>query len=759
MPHLQPKHKISGARLARRRRLASKYPIVTTLIQKIEKQLDAHKYGDSIEELDIKYQFIDQPAASTFLRLHLDGRGQQEADDEYLLECLNRTLNVRKSSESDTTTTALLHNRVDEIVTSINKQTQNVMPILDVIIGTTGAGKTSYSKALFTAGLSKFHENGIIPSRVEFSKFFEGVESFKEEQVVLAIQQSMLRDYIYYARFYLNNDDFFDKLKKIVIGDNNLLEMINNYLIKTENKVPGKNSYTIADATRDWSSTIGYLEDKLKVSECLDLIRATEISFIVSFDGFDVLKTEDFLIKDHTSVPIDALVSLIRSITAKAAIGELKNLSPIRHISLYIRDTTYTRLKIELNRKAGGSHDFVPYWILPPTYKMMTDKIAQLVGLGMDTDEKIHIGAFVNRLEEKVHSTINPFLDRRNRKAPFETSFSFNARNMKRHIIRCIIWCMEDILLHDDVFVRKLSSGVNLDIFWKHVVENEFFAKLKGYQIIEELFLDETHQLRPQFMMSLHSIERMLTKENVSEAIAQLKDYDEIAGFYDCILNYLTRDILKEDAEECLPALMIGIRILQIISNDDWIDYYSIVSTLSKLGYNLSEVRIKFFLYAMIRSELIRIRDDDSIIISIEDCQFSLSKSGLFAINKLIFSVAYIGEAMMLANLPKNGPARFILGRVSQQDKVGWLNSVIINSCLYLEYIQKIEAFEEANCASTVDYSQYRLFDKSQKALQKEVSAILNDNSNESLLLSLSLPKSENNIKKDWPEFTPLLDF
>lgn len=759
MPHLQPRHKIIGARLARRRRLAQKYPVATTLIKRIEQQLDSHKYGDRVSEIDIKYRFLDVQTAGTFLGLHLDGRGEQEVDVDYLSECLARTLNLKDSSESELSTSQLLQKRAAQIVLQIDESRKSTKPNLDVIIGTTGAGKTSYSKALFTAGLTEFHKSGVIPSRVEYSKFFEEIENFKEDQIVVAIRQCMLRDFIFYARFYSRDLGFFDEIKRKVFKEKKLLEGLDDYLERTEGKEPGSLEYSVYDAMKDWADCIGYLQNADLLSECLDIANQRDVTFAVSFDGFDILKTEDFLIKDHSCVPIDALVSVLRSITARAAIGELKNLSSIKHISLYIRDTTYTRLKIELNRKAGGTHDFVPYWVLPPTYKVVTDKVAQLVGMGMEPDEKIHIGAFVNRLEEKVHKTINPFVDRKNRTAPFETSFSFNARNMKRHVIRCIIWCMEDILLHDDEFARRLSSGVNLDIFWKHVVENDFFAKLKSYQIIEELFLDETHQLRPQFMVSLHSIEQKLLSDDVPGAVGVLRDYDEIAGFYDCVLNYLSRDILHEGQVECLPALLVGVRLLQSVASEDWVDYFWIVKSLRSLGYGMSDTRIKFFLYAMIRAELIRIQDEDTIIESIEDCQFSLSKSGLFALNKLVFSVSYIGEAMMIANLPKNGFARFVEGRKTVGDKAGWLNSVIINSCLYLEYLKKIEEFERSNLGADEDFEAFSLYEKSRAALQKEVSSILNDPSFEANQLFRTLPQSVASIREEEPAFQPLLEF
>lgn len=776
MPNLKQPHPVISGRLSRHAKLSQDFPIASRLIQKIRLQLESHKYGDSFDELDTKYQFIDFMTAKNFLEIHLDGRSSTKIDINYLSACLARTLNIKRKSEIKLSTTEIFQLRAKDISNDINQIQSKSSPIVNFVIGGTGSGKTSYSKGLFTAGIFEFYNNYFIPCRIEYSHFFDGVDTFSEEKLVNAIKQCMVRDFFIYARFGASDNEILTRLADALGKFPELRKNIYSFISETEGDALERDDYTLRDAHRQWSDTIGYLGEIKLADAVLSFVRDLDTRFVISLDGFDIVETQDFLIGEYPCLPVDAAVALVTTIAAKAALGEYRFLSMGCHYTIYLRDTTYTRLRIALNSKPGGSYEIEPLWISPPRYAQMSNKVASLVsdsvanleGDAEDSEndpdenegeaEENVVDEFASKLEKTLKRSIGSFVDREGRMIPIEAVFSFNARHMKRHVIRSLIWCMDHIMKHDDEFVDRLRrSGVGIDIFWQYVLKNDFFEKLKRYQVIEELFLDETHQLRPHLRSSTSTTENHLNNKRLFEAASSLSDYTETIGFFDCILNYLTKDVICEEEDDCLSALMINVRIVQLIIANEWVDYFQIRDYLFDLGYKIDEVRIKFFIYILLRGEFIRIRDDDEEIHDITDCNFSLSMSGVFLSSRLLFSTTYLGECIMVSMLPRNGIGQELLSRTMQDNKEEWLLSVVVNCIIYVNYLKQIENFEKISYVDGKEYEQVHLHDGVRDAISTEIMAIMDADGPESEYLRIELPRVLNDIRDRHEQFDTII--
>jgi hypothetical protein len=182
---------------------------------------------------------------------------------------------------------------------------------------------------------------------------------------------------------------------------------------------------------------------------------------------------------------------------------ETAHTSKITRYALYVRDTTFARLRIELDRKPGGSRDLDPLWIAPPTYLDMAKKVVDLVHFQYGTertyDAEDRKGLAV-QMENSLRRSLLSATQEDRSKAPIEAAFAYNARNMKRQIIRNLIWCMEHILQTDNEFINRIkSAGIGPAVFWQRVLVSDFFAETKNYQLIEELFWMKPISCDPNF--------------------------------------------------------------------------------------------------------------------------------------------------------------------------------------------------------------------------------------------------------------------
>jgi hypothetical protein len=89
----------------------------------------------------------------------------------------------------------------------------------------------------------------------------------------------------------------------------------------------GENGFSLHAAYKIWKKIIDYEDDEHVLDLILDFASIHDYEFFLSLDGFDIIGVEEFLVGSSHSVPIDAAVSLLRNVTAKAAVGRLKALS------------------------------------------------------------------------------------------------------------------------------------------------------------------------------------------------------------------------------------------------------------------------------------------------------------------------------------------------------------------------------------------------------------------------------------------------
>jgi hypothetical protein len=175
---------------------------------------------------------------------------------------------------------------------------------------------------------------------------------------------------------------------------------------------------------------------------------------------------------------------------------------------------------------------------------------------------------------------------------------------------------------------------------------------------------------------------------------------------------------------------------------------------MNELGYSVSEARLKFLIYVLLRDEFIRIGVDDAEIQEIEDCHFSLSSFGPLVLNKLVFSVGYLGECMMISQLPRNSLRRCMKGRGSPQRKEEWLLGVSVNSLIFLNFLQTIEEIERNSMTENTQFDVYSVFSIARERILAEIGAITGANNPEARWVDRELGPALDDVSRECPRFT-----
>lgn len=722
MPKLAPKYPIVSEQVTRTEYLKTNYPHAANVIDTIQSRIEPFKYGIHRSELDKQYKFVDGEDSKAFFENYFsDASGKKRVNKTRRENCHKLTLNKSSIAKENSTTLELFDVVFDTLIESINSRSD---PLVRTVVGPTGAGKTAFSKGLITATIKRFWEHNIIPTRVEYSRFVDQEHHPTEDEIVTFIRKCQLRDLLIYLFFSGNHtcDSIISCLSGIEsLATKNKLLTLGEV---AENLDFENDSCSLLEIHEAWENHVGYINDSQLNDQLLDALNAEfGASYFISLDGFDIVNVEDFLLVDDQPSPIDITVKILKSILGKIATRSNFLADAKCHFVLYLRDTTYSRLKLELSKTVSGERSIPRNWIVPPTYGDMVHKVSTLVGVDVK-------GPLDNEVIEEFSNSIDTCIkkhvvgDIRGRGAQTTgTVFGWNARYMKRHIGRMLYYTLDQLIKYDDLSRKLQSAGAGEAWLWSTLLSDHRIGDMPSYHVLEELFLDNSRQLRPKVKVSSVTVTNALLKGKVKKAIRSLDDYGETVGFFDCILNYCVKENLHEYKDGvCLPSILLATRIVQFISENNNCNLYKIQNFLGKLGYETSEETVSFFLYILLKNEVISWHDTENIK-TIHDMQFTANLVGLILVKKMLLSVSYFSEALCISETPVSGVTEKLIGRDFGSNR-RWAFNCAYNSVIGFNLIKSIEKFEKSNASSSSLSNNIWLTDKMRSSLSEEIGRI-----------------------------------
>ena len=294
---------------------------------------------------------------------------------------------------------------------------------------------------------------------------------------------------------------------------------------------------------------------------------------------------------------------------------------------------------------------------------------------------------------------------------------------MKRHFGRMLHWSLASYR-GDLEFERRLKvAGVGPKTLWEMLVDNPKIRNMPSYQVLEELFLDNTRQLRPQLRVSSTQVSSFLDKGDLSGAIKSVSDYSETVGFFECIYNYLTKDTMIGFKKE-LPALLIMIRMCQFIWINPHCRLAQIRSFLLSLGYQVNDLKISFYLYVLLRNELILWQGEEGFR-SIDDAIFHVGLRGSVLIRKMQYCISYFSEGLSISELPVDGLAGEFIARDFSSNPQ-WILNCVVNAIIGFNIVMEIEELEARMAEKAkINFTTYKIVDTMRKNLSSEGQKII----------------------------------
>ena len=384
---LAPKHPITTDNIKRIDYLKDIFPQAASVLQSIQRRIQPFKFGVALKDLRIQYNFVDPDDVANFFKVYLKGSSSHLLGDAYLNECMNKAINRANVSGSTAQNSIQQFRAVAEILVSqIQEQRLAGRSLIRLVMGPTGSGKTAFSKGLITAAIKEFWSHRLVPTRVEYSRFAEDGSTPDEETIIGFIRKCQLRDLlIWYFFSGVHKPDILAVVRSLDLSD-----IIRTKLVTFQEQA-GRlafdgESVSLRDISQLWSTTIGYLEIGPTIA-ILDRLNETYgMGFLISFDGFDIVNVEDFVLDKVTIGPLDVVIRLLRGILGKLVRHRSFSRDFDCHFLLYLRDTTYRRVQLEFRRKVGGEYNIPFLWVAPPPYSSLVRKVSALVGNDLDSE-------------------------------------------------------------------------------------------------------------------------------------------------------------------------------------------------------------------------------------------------------------------------------------------------------------------------------------------------------------------------------------
>jgi len=701
------------------------------IANRIFERTQSFKYGSHPSDINSEYRFVPNSIAVQFFKDYYSFRGAGQLNEEEMRRLIASSINAVSNDFSNSSDSGyLFQSCLNSLMHEINMAEEKSIPLLNIIVGPTGSGKTAFSKGLISSTLEMMWLNGIIPSRIEYKRFFQSSDQINTESLSYRIKECQLRDSLIWYYFSSTKSYCFRDIISTHFPDDIISPAVLLSLDKLRDESTGRkiapNDLSLLEAQQIWRNNFGYdcLESDIEI-----LLSAFcsqyQFRHLVSLDGFDAIETYDFYNSDqgNNNNAVTLVAEFLKGTRQKSA-GFLSGPTSRRsHFIIYIRDTTFFRLQIEFFKEPSKGSLIPPKWIVPPSYFSMIEKVCRLVSNDVKS-EPTHsdINYFCGSIIHVMKRVINEDPNYNFKKSQLSSIFSWNARFKKKHAGRMLLWSLDNLYRNGSIhnYSTEYVKGYESDAL-SLILQNTNLKEIQDYQFLESLYLDDTRQLRPRIRCSPANISQKIFKDrDIESALSAVDDYGEMSGFFDSAFNYILQKASIKHIDvngEKLSRILIFIRILQYCKNDKFINFHDVYEFINKIGYDASDIEVQFIILTLIRNEYIVCRISDKKI-SLKESQFKTTFSGSFLIDRLIFSVTYFSESMISAQHITGGKASNFHER-NFDSRVLWVLDSIYNCSVGREVVkcnEKIErAFAEKN---GIDITHFLL---SEKLLKKQL--------------------------------------
>lgn len=652
------------------------------MVEKIEQEVGRFSYGVSNQEISSRYNFISAADAQNFFKsMQANNPGLLNGVDlEKPMETLVLNLQDAGSATKELFASDIFKSKAAEIADQVSHQNRETVKI---VVGPTGAGKTAFSKGLFTCGLEEFWSKKIVPSRIEYRW---SAEYELDDFVFLAAT----RDFLAYLCIAASTEDF-DAFLGHFEGLQFAEDLIRLRQQGLELSLDDNHAWvsSFSSRIRNWMFT----EEQPELWESIaqKSISVLGVRYLFSFDGFDAVSPLEVFSNTEVSEPVQTLCKFLdRSlISRKPKRVFLTNANA--HFLIYVRDTTLAIIQRKLTKNPVGRSASDFDWICPPSYRSMAAIITRR--LCEDRISRIVRTRFVQTVVASVKSNVETHLNL-NEPRLISNVFGWNVRNMKAHFGRLIL-ILFNRLSHDDLaFSQKITeAGVAPYIFDEFVIiQSE--AEIRDYEVGRSLvFQTMTKEIGCRLTIEHPRLHELMKAEMKTEELVDGLDVQwDDGSIGDIIFNgYFDTSYPIDPFKACILPIYILMRL-----------------NLSKRGYTTPTIVFGFLVKADI------IDNTEEAMRLVEFCigwmtavglivpqkttsnaatrnrSYKVSMAGRYLLGGAAFKVSYLDSAHFSGFWPD-----FMLtgtGPKSANDSFG--QSVLFaveNSCRLIEHLLHVE--------------------------------------------------------------------
>jgi hypothetical protein len=734
-------HAASSAKMRREDRIGLNSSAISSLVKAIDDSITKIHFGSSVDAVLNHYQFSSRETTRAFFKEFLAERDPDDVDDQEIEYRLTLTLNC---ADFNATSPTFVHDTflsiADALVTSIISPDSPDETFVAFIVGPTGSGKTAFSKSLLTTCRQYFWKNGFIPTRIEYSKF----DSFRErrgrikyEDVFAFIRECQLRDLLNFVFFSdsISNDDIPLVFASIRSGAHNIAAAVNALVEESESlqAMSRRPDFSLRDAQKRIRSIIQPLDNQERDRVLYAILNGLEKMrnlptphFLVSLDGFDTIRIDDFVLTGTLPEPVQYILDIMGAIETGAISRVGSQIDVPCSFLIYVRDTTYERIRSDLFNSIGGRYRDSVFWIAPPRYDKLITTASNLIAgdIGSEQSESAKIvGDICHAFNRAVFYGTSLDAQRH-----MSLIFGSNARQMKEHFKQTVISSLERALDAGLISIDE-SRPLPAARIWREFVRNSIISRLPNYVVLEDLFLDSTRQLFTKLEIDSFRLNEALKRDDIEESLVFLRDRYENSAAFGCVFNYYLEKNLDGSSPRKLPLLLVQVRFMQYLALQGKMPAGRIADFLRGLGYGLSHTEFQLICAILLRAELIK-ADGSAGKRYVEDLSYYVSFQGRVVLDTLLYSVTYLSESLLSAIHFDSLVSSYLIGR--KNDNARWVADCVSNSCIAAYLVKEIEQVEKKNSVSSnldVDFDKFRIYSKLKERISEEGSHIINSRS------------------------------